>query len=105
MRPTSVTVSATGNSNWIPVDYTQNNFNLGIQVVVSGGASLTWVVQLTSDDVFDPDVTPTAITAPDPLNTGTGNEIGSITTPVRAVRLNATVTSGTVTMTVIQGRK
>ena len=105
MRPTSVTVSATGNSNWIPVDYTQNNFNLGIQVVVSDGASLTWVVQLTSDDVFDPDVTPTAITAPDPLNTGTGNEIGSITTPVRAVRLNATVTSGTATMTVIQGRK
>jgi hypothetical protein len=55
--------------------------------------------------VFDPDVTPTAITAPDPLNTGTGNEIGSITTPIRAVRLNATITGGNVTMTVIQGRK
>ena len=105
MRPTSITVSATGNSNWIPVDYTQTDFNLGIQVTVSSGASLIWVVQLTSDDVFDPDVTPTAITAPDPLNTGTGNEIGSITTPVRAVRLNVTVTSGTVTMTVIQGTR
>lgn len=105
MRPTSVTVSATGSSAWIPVDYTQNNFNLGVQVVVSGGATLTWSVQLTMDDVFDPDVTPTATAAPAPLETGSGTEIGSVTVPCRAIRLNATVTSGTATMTIVQGRK
>ena len=105
MRPTSVTVSATGNSAWIPVDYRQAPFNLGLQTVISGGASLTWVVQMTSDDIFDASVTPTAITAPSPMDTGTGNEVGNITIPCRAVRLNATVVSGTATLTVIQGTR
>jgi hypothetical protein len=105
MRPTSVTVSATGSSAWIPVDYTQANFNVGISVDVSAGATLTWVVQLTSDDIFDASVTPTAFTAPAGLDTGTADEIGNITIPCRAVRLNCTVTSGSATMTVVQGRK
>lgn len=105
MRPTSVTVSATGTSAWIPVDYTQANFNVGITVDVSAGASLTWVVEVTSDDIFNSAVTPTGFVAPAPLDTGTGDEIGNITIPVRAVRLNCTVTSGTATMTIVQGRK
>ena len=104
MRPTSVTVSATGSSAWIPVDHTQRNFNVGIQVDVSAGATLTWVVQMTSDDIFDSSVTPTAFTAPSPLDTGTGDEVGNITIPCRAIRLNATVTSGSATMTLVQGR-
>jgi hypothetical protein len=105
MRPTSVTVSATGSSAWIPVDYTQANFNVGISVDVSAGASLTWVVQVTMDDVFDSTVTPVAFTALSPLDTGTGDEIGSVTVPCRAIRLNATIASGTATMTLVQGRK
>lgn len=103
MRPTSVTVSATGNSAWIPVDYRQAPFNLGIMVDVSAGASLTWVVQMTMDDIFDSSITPTAVAAPSPLETGTGDEVGNITVPCRAIRLNATVTGGSATMTVIQG--
>lgn len=105
MRPTSITISATGATAWIPVDYTQANFNLGIQVVVSGGASLTWAVQITSDDIYDPAVTPTATTVAAPLDTGTATEISNITIPCRAVRLNTTILSGTATITVIQGRK
>lgn len=105
MRPTSVTVSSTGVSNWIPVDYAQAPFNLGIQLDVSAGATLTWVVEATMDNVFDATVTPTAVAAPAPLETGTGDEIGNLTIPCRAVRLNATVTSGSVTMTVVQGRR
>ena len=102
MIPSSVTVSATGNSAWIPVDYTQANFNLGLQVVVSGGASLTWAVQATMDNVFDTTITPTATALPSPMDTGTTTEIGNTTLPVRAVRLNATIASGTATLTVIQ---
>lgn len=105
MRPTSLTVSATGNSAWIPVDYTQTTFNLGIQVTVSGGASLTWAVQTTAEDIYDPSIIPVAVTTVAPLDTGTATEAGSITIPCRAVRLSATVTSGTATITVIQGRK
>jgi hypothetical protein len=105
MRPTKVTVTATGTSAWIPVDRTQANFNLGIMVDVSAGATLTWVVEVTMDDVQDPLVTPTAVTAPAPLEAGSADEIGNITIPCTAVRLNATITGGTVTMTVVQGRK
>lgn len=103
MRPTSVTVVDATNSAWIPVDYTQANFNLGIMVDVTAGTP-TWVVQITMDDVFDPAVTPTAVAAPAPLETGTADEVGNITIPCRAVRLSQSGT-GTSVMTVVQGRK
>ena len=104
MRPTSVTISSVANSAWIPVDYTQSNFNLGLQVIATGTA--TWSVQCTMDDIFDPSITPTATNVPSPMDAGTVSEIGNSTVPCRAVRLSVTGwTSGTVTLTVIQGRK
>lgn len=106
MRPTSVTVSATGASAWIPVDYKQTPFSLGIQVDVSAGATLTWVVETTMDDIFNSTITPLALTdISGTLSTGTTDESGSITVPCRAIRLNCTVTSGNATMTVIQGNR
>lgn len=104
MRPKSKTLTATGSTAWIPVDWPRSNFNIGIQIDVSAGASLTWSVEVTSDDIFDSTVTPVATAALSPLDTGTGDEIGSITVPVRAIRLTATITSGTVKMTMVQGR-
>lgn len=104
MRPTSVTVGSQTSSAWIPVNYKQTPFNLGIQVTGSG--TNTWKVEMTSDDIFDSTVTPTAVTAPSPLETGSGAtaEQGSITIPCRAVRLTISAyTSGSATMTVIQG--
>lgn len=106
MRPTSVTVSATGASAWIPLDYRQAPFNVGIQIDVSAGASLTWVVETTMDNIFDSSITPLALTdLSGALSTGTTDESGGITTPCRAVRLNCTVTGGSATMTVIQGNR
>ncbi len=106
MRPTSVTVSSQTTSAAIPVDRAQSVFNLGISVVSTG--TLTWSVEVTMDNIFDPAVTPTWITAPAPFETGAGgtNEVGSITVPCTAVRLNVSAyTSGSATMTVVQGRK
>lgn len=103
MRPKSVTVTNAATSAWIPVDYTQNAFSLGIQVDVTSGTP-TWVVQCTMDDIFDPSVTAVAVAAPSPLETGTTDEIGSITIPCRAVRITQSGT-GVSKMTVIQGRK
>ncbi len=104
MRPTSTTVSSVANSAWIPVNYRQSSFNVGLQVDVSAGASLTWRIETTSDNIFDTSITPTAITAAAPLDTGTGDEVGNITIPVRAVRLAVTIhASGSATLTVIQG--
>ena len=104
MRPTSVTLSATGTSAWIPVDYRQAPFNIGVQIDVTGTIT-GWTVEVTMDDVFDPTVTPVAVLAPAPLEAGTVDEIGGITIPCRAVRLNATITSGSVKMTLIQGTR
>ena len=70
----------------------------------SVGADVIWSVQMTSDDIYTT-LIPTWVPAKEPLKTGTGFEMGNINIPCRAVRLAATITSGEVTITVIQGRK
>lgn len=104
MRPTTKTLSATGYTDWIPVDYALAAFNVGVQVMPSNGADIIWSVQYTLDDPYTT-LIPKAVPAPDPLKTGTSYEIGNLTVPCRAVRLAATVASGTVDFTVIQGRR
>jgi len=104
MRPFTKTLTVTGSTAWLPINYSQNAFNMGVQVVTSGGASIVWAVEITNDNIYDSAITPIATAAPAPMDTGTVTEIGNITIPCRAIRLTATITSGTVTMTVIQGR-
>lgn len=103
MRPTSITISSATTSNPIVVDYTQNAFGIGFGVVITGTA--TFKVQHTFDNVMDSTVTPTWFDHP--IVTGkTANTDGNYAYPIRATRLNCTAyTSGTLTMTVIQGRK
>lgn len=104
MRPTTKTLSATGYTDWIPVDYAMSTFNVGIQVMPSTGADVIWSVHYTLDDPFTV-LIPKAVAAPNNLKTGTTYEIGNITVPCRAVRLAATIASGTIDFTVVQGRK
>jgi hypothetical protein len=104
MRPTTKTISATGYTDWIPVDYVMSAFNVGIQVMPSTGADVIWSVQTTLDDPFTT-LIPRAVPAQDNLKTGTSYEIGNITTPCRAVRLACTIASGTIDFTVVQGRR
>lgn len=104
MRPVIKTISATGYTDWIPVDHSLSAFNVGIQVIPSSGASVVWSVQTTSDNPFTT-LIPKAVAAEDPLRTGIGYAQGNIETPCRAVRLAATVTSGSIDFTVIQGRR
>lgn len=105
MRPKKVTVTTAadvGQSAWIPVNYRQADFNLGIKCDVTAGTP-SWVVQVTMDDIFDPSVTPVAVAAPSPLEAGTTDEVGNITIPCRAVRLYHASSTGTTVMTIIQG--
>lgn len=51
MRPVSVVLGAAGNSPWIPINYLQVPNNIGFAVTLSSGASLTYTVQHTFDDV------------------------------------------------------
>ena len=103
MRPTSITVSSAASSAWIPLDYKQNPFNIGLGCVVSAEGSLTYKVQHTFDDVFDTSVTPTAFDHSS-ITGETASTDGNYAFPVRAIRLTVTAyTSGNVTMTVLQG--
>ena len=58
MRPQVISITGTGTTAWIPLDYKQNPFNVGFGVVVSG--TVTYSIEHTFDNVLDSSVTPTA---------------------------------------------
>lgn len=101
-HPSIVTQTGTGTSAWIPVDHTQNAFGIGFGCVVSG--TVTYDVQHTFDNIQDSTVTPTAFTHSTVIGK-TANQDGNYAFPIRAVRLNVSAGSGTVTLTLLQGRK
>ena len=105
MRPTSVSVSSQTESTVIPLDTYQDPFNVGIGVKLSVGASLTYTVQHTFDDVWSSSFNAATATWYPHASLATKNASadGNYAFPVTAIRLNVTAhTGGTATMTVIQ---
>lgn len=105
MRPSTKTLSAVGASEPIPLDHYRGPFNVGVGVVLSAGATLTYTVEHTFDDVFAPDFNPaTAAWFPNAgLSARTASLDGNYAFPVMAVRLRISAyTSGSATMTVLQ---
>lgn len=105
MRPVRVSVGSQTVSRPIPLDVNNGPFNVGLGVAVSGGATLTYTVQHTFDDVWAAGFDPTnAVWYPNSsLAAKTASLDGNYAYPVTAVRLNVTAwTSGTATMTVVQ---
>lgn len=100
-RPTSVTVSSATSSAAIPINWRAGNFGIGIGCVVPSG-TLTYKVQHTFDNIFDPAVTPVWFDHAS-ITGKTTNFDGNYAYPVTAIRLTVTAyTSGSVIMTVIQ---
>lgn len=105
MRPIRVAVSSATTSAVIPLNTNVDPFNVSIGVTLSAGASLTYKVQYTYDDVWDPAFSAATATWFDHATiTGkTASFDGNFAYPVVACRLNVTpYTSGTATMTVLQ---
>ena len=100
MRPQVISKTGTGTTAWVPLDYKQNPFNIGLGVVVSG--TITYDIEHTFDDVFDSTVTPTAFKH-GTLTAQTTNKDGNYAFPIRAVRINNTAGTGTTTITLLQG--
>lgn len=106
MRPVTVTTSnASGgavNSTIVPMDYVQAPFSVGVGCVVTG--TVNYTVQHTFSDVQDPTVTPVWF---DNLSIAakTVNTDGNYAFPVRAIRLHQSSGTGSVSMTLIQGRR
>ena len=93
-------------SPWVVVDYFEAPFDIGVQCVLTGSAN--YGVQVTLDDVFGgiPYRTTNLTALPAPaanLATATTSQVGAITAPCRAVRLNITSGVGSLAMTVVQG--
>lgn len=104
-RPIRVTVGSATTSGVIALDTYRTPFNVGIGCALSAGASLTYSVQYTYDDVQANTFSAATATWYDhaTLAAKTTSSDGNITVPVTAMRLNVTAwISGTVTMTVIQ---
>ena len=102
MRPVVVTNTGVGTSNWIPMDRNQAPFNVGIGCVISG--SVTYNIEHTFDNIQDSTVTPTAFVNSG-ISNATGNKDLNYTEPVRAIRINQSAGTGSVTMTIIQSRR
>ena len=105
MRPIRVTVGSATSSAPIPLDTYSDPFNVSIGVVLSAGATLTYTVEHTFDDVFAANFDPATATwfANSGLSAKTTSLDGNYVSPVTAVRLRISAcTSGNATMTVIQ---
>lgn len=105
MRPIRVALSSQTTSAVIPLDTYQDPFNVGIGVKLSAGATMTYTVQHTFDNVFASNFDPTTATWYPHASLVDRNATadGNYAFPVTGIRLNVTAyTSGTATMTVIQ---
>lgn len=90
-------------------------FNIGLAVRTNAQSS-NWQIDITMDDpfgTFPSSAGPTVFQSSQvggsgssvsgvALSAGSSNSIGSITTPIAALRLTNTSTSGTATLTVLQ---
>lgn len=105
MRPIRVPVNSATTSQVVPLDQYISPENVSIAVVLSAGASLTYKVQYTFDDVFAAGFAPATANWNDhaTLVAKTASADGNFAFPVTGVRLNVTpYTSGTATLVVLQ---
>lgn len=100
-KTVTVGASSASSSGWIPMNQFDTPFNASFGVVTTD--TVAYRVEHTFDDVFDPDVTPTAFTHED-VSAATDNADGNYAFPVMAIRLTMTTAaaSGQATMTVMQ---
>jgi hypothetical protein len=83
------------------MDHYRTPFNVGFGVVSPDGGT-TYSVQHTFDDVLNSSVTPTWFDHTSYATPLSGNTNANYAFPVRAIRLNVAVGTGTVTATIIQ---
>lgn len=106
MRPVTVTTSdASGGtvvSNPVPMDHYESPFNVGLGAVVTGTA--TYTVQHTFDDPFSATFVASSATWFDhaSLAAKTTSSDGNYAFPVRAIRLEQTAGTGSVSLVIVQ---
>lgn len=105
MRPVRYTVSSATSGAVIPLDQYIDPFNVSVAVVVSAGATLTFTVEHTYDDVFASTFSAASATwfPNSALAAKTASTEGNYVLPVTAIRLRVSAyTSGNATINVLQ---
>lgn len=100
MRAVRLSVVGVNNSPPVPLDLYQKPFNVSMAVEVTG--DVTYSVQWTVDDIWNPAVVPVWFAAATNLTGATDNQAGSLESPVTAVRLSVTAGTGSAAFTVLQ---
>lgn len=98
MTPISTSQTGTGRSAIIALDNFTNPFNVGLHYVVSGVA--TFNLEITPQDAMD--ATPTVWAAPTGLSGLTASGVQATTITARAISINVTAGTGSVTLYVVQ---
>ena len=100
MRPSSASITGVGSSPWIPLDmYSDSGAADGLFTNITG--TVSYGLDVTGDNIFDPTVTPVAHALGAPWSALTANSAGVLPFAARAVRANNTSGTGTVTLTVV----
>lgn len=95
-------------SDWIPLDIYQTPFNVGFGIVKDGDGDITFQIQHTFDDIFDPDVSADRFVHADLTSQSTGANPfkvdGNYAFGIRAMRIAVVSASGSsrVTLKVVQ---
>ena len=100
MKPIRGSLSAVGNSPWIPVDTYQDPMNITVTVEVASGDP-TYSVVWTTDDVFN-NANPTPFAGPANLTGATTTQSGAIGGPITGVQIQMTGGAGVINYALIQ---
>ena len=98
MTPISISQTGTGRSSIAQVDNFNEQFNVGIHLVLSGSA--TFNIEITPQDPMDGAIT--VWNAAPNLSGLTTASAASVTVPCRALSINVTGGVGTVTAYIVQ---
>ena len=104
MRPIVISQTGAGATAPVPMNQYTSPFNVGFGCIVSAGATVSYTVQHTFDDVFSPTFNPATATwfNHSDVSSQTANTDGNYAFPVTAIRLNVGSSNGTVTIKAIQ---
>lgn len=101
-NPVYQSYTTTGAKPPVSLDYCQTPFNASVFVYLATGTA-TFAVQFTADPIDDTTVTPRWYDDANLPTGSTANGSSNYMFPVRAVRINIAVISGTVEFKVLQG--
>ena len=92
-NPVRQVITATGNGTPINLDWMQSPFDVTLQVVLPTGATATYTLQETNDDLNNPTITP--IWVNDPVLAGvSATGTTSLNSPFRWVRCTVAALGG-----------